>query len=254
MSLGRHLIELRNRLYRSALAVLAGAVAGWFLADYVFEAMRSPLAELALTQGRLASINFDRLGGAFDLKLQIAFTLGIIVSSPIWLYQIFAFFVPALSRTEKRYTFGFFLSAVPIFLAGCAAGWFVLPHIVSILAGFAPAESSSLIQANDYFTFLLKLVLAVGVGFVLPVFLVLLDFLGVLSGRTILTAWRTALLAILIFSAIATPAADVMSMFLLAVPMAVLYLAAAGVSILHDRQVERRAAQLEQQATAALRR
>jgi sec-independent protein translocase protein TatC len=254
MSLGRHLIELRNRLYRSALAVLAGAVAGWFLADYVFEAMRSPLAELALTQGRLASINFDRLGGAFDLKLQIAFTLGIIVSSPIWLYQIFAFFVPALSRTEKRYTFGFFLSAVPIFLAGCAAGWFVLPHIVSILAGFAPAESSSLIQANDYFTFLLKLVLAVGVGFVLPVFLVLLDFLGVLSGRAILTAWRTALLAILIFSAIATPAADVMSMFLLAVPMAVLYLAAAGVSILHDRQVERRAAQLEQQATAALRR
>jgi sec-independent protein translocase protein TatC len=252
MSLGRHLRELRNRLYRAALAILVGAVAGWFLADWVFEAMRAPLEEVALSQGRLASVNFDRLGGAFDLKIQIAFTVGVIVSSPVWLYQVFAFFVPALSRTERRYTFGFFFSAVPIFLAGCAAGWFVLPHIVTILAGFAPAGSSSLIQANDYFAFLLKLVLAVGVGFVLPVFLVLLDFLGVLTGRSILRSWRIALLAILLFSAIATPAADVMSMFLLAVPMAVLYLAAAGVAVLHDRRVAAVAARLEASAAASL--
>lgn len=254
MPLVEHLIELRKRLMRAALGVLVGGVAGWFLNDLVLNALRNPLLAGGKASERFSKLNFTGITSAFDVKFEIAIVLGIVVSSPIWLYQIFAFFVPALSRTEKRYTFGFFLSAVPIFLAGCAAGWFVLPHIVSILAGFAPAESSSLIQANDYFTFLLKLVLAVGVGFVLPVFLVLLDFLGVLSGRTILTAWRTALLAILIFSAIATPAADVMSMFLLAVPMAVLYLAAAGVSILHDRQVERRAAQLEQQATAALRR
>lgn len=252
MPVGRHLVELRNRLYRSALAVLVGSVAGWFLADYVFQAMQAPLAELALTQGRLASVNFDRLGGAFDLKIQIAFTVGTVISSPVWLYQAFAFFVPALTRAEKRYTFGFFFSAVPIFLAGCAAGWFVIPHIVTILAGFAPAQSSSLIQANDYFAFLLKLVLAVGVGFVLPVFLVLLNFVGVLSGRTILRSWRTALLAILVFSAIATPAADVMSMFLLAIPMTVLYLAAAAVSVVHDRRVAAVAARLEASTSASL--
>jgi sec-independent protein translocase protein TatC len=253
MPLGRHLLELRNRLGRSALAILVGAAAGWFLADFVFEAMRAPLAAVALSQGRLATVNFDRLGGAFDLRIQIAFTVGVIISSPVWLYQVFAFFVPALSRTERRYTFGFFFSAVPIFLAGCAAGWFVLPHIVTILAGFAPAQSSSLIQANDYFTFMLKLVLAVGVGFVLPVFLVLLNFLGVVQGRTILRSWRTALLAILLFSAIATPAADVMSMFLLAVPMTALYLVAASVALLHDRRVRAAAARLEAAPSASLR-
>jgi sec-independent protein translocase protein TatC len=245
MSLGRHLRELRNRLYRGALAILVGAVAGWFLADWVFEAMRAPLAEVALTQGRLASVNFDRLGGAFDLKIQIAFTVGVIISSPVWLYQVFAFFVPALSRTERRYTFGFFFSAVPLFLAGCVAGWYVLPHIVELLTRFAGAQDSSLITAKDYFDFVLKLVVAVGVAFVLPAFLVLFNAMGILTGISIIRSWRIAILAITVFTAIATPAADVMSMFLLAIPMVLLYLLAAGIAVLNDKRRARRVKTLE---------
>jgi sec-independent protein translocase protein TatC len=129
---------------------------------------------------------------------------------------------------------------VPLFLAGCAAGWFVVPHIVELLTGFAGHGDTTIIEAKAYLDFVLKLVLVTGVAFVLPVFLVLLNLVGVLSGRSILKGWRIAVLAITLFTAIATPAADVLSMLLLAAPMVVLYFAAAGVSVLHDRRVARR--------------
>lgn len=240
MSLGHHLIELRNRLYRSAVAVAIGAIFGWFASDAILAAMLAPVSAIAREQDRLSGLNFDNLTGAFDLRFQIAITVGIVVSSPVWLYQVFAFLVPGLSVKEKRYTFGFFFTAVPLFLAGCAAGAFVVPHIVAVLTGFAPEGSASLIRANDYFTFILKLVLAVGVAFVLPVFVVLLNFLGVMSAQTIRRSWRFALMGIFVFAAITTPSADLLSMFLLAVPMSVLYFAAAGVATLHDRRAERR--------------
>ncbi len=240
MSLVEHLLELRRRLFRATLGVVAGAIAGWFLADLVLAALRAPVLEIARTTGRQASINYPDITTAFDVKFEIALITGIVVSSPIWLYQIFAFLTPAFTRSEKRYVFGFFFSAVPLFLAGCYAGWYVVPHIVELLTSFAGQGDTTIIAAKGYLDFVLKLVLVTGVAFVLPVFLVLLDFAGVLTGRGILKGWRVAVLAITLFTAIATPAADVLSMLLLAIPMVVLYFAAAGVALLHDRRVARR--------------
>ncbi len=245
MTFGEHFVELRKRLFRSALGLLAGSVAGWFLAGWVLDALREPIVQIAKQQGRLAELNYDNITGAFDLKMQIAITIGVVISSPVWLYQIWAFLVPALNRKELKYGLGFFFTAVPLFLAGCAAGWFVVPHIVQLLTSFAPSQDTAFIQAKDYFDFVLKLVVAIGVAFVLPVFLVLLNFVGVLSAKSILRSWRWALLVIVLFTAIATPSADVVSMFLLAIPMVVLYFAAAGVSWLHDRRVARNAVRLE---------
>jgi sec-independent protein translocase protein TatC len=244
MTLRQHFIEVRRRIVRIAGALLLGSVAGWFLSGFVLSAMRAPIAALAQQQHRLAELNYDNITGAFDLRIQIAITIGVVLSSPIWLYQIWAFLVPALSRKELKYGLGFFLSAVPLFLAGCAAGALVVPHIVQLLTSFAPSGSSSFIQASDYFDFILKLVIAIGVAFVLPVFLVLLNFVGVLSARTIIRSWRIALLAIVVFTAIATPSADVVSMFLLAIPMVLLYFTAAGIARLHDRRVAKAAASL----------
>jgi sec-independent protein translocase protein TatC len=240
MPLVEHLLELRRRLFRATLGVAVGAVVGWFLADTVLSALRQPVLEIARTQGRQASINFPTITSAFDVKFEIALLTGVVISSPIWLYQLFAFLTPAFTGREKRYVFGFFFSAVPLFLAGCAAGWFVVPHIVELLTGFAGHGDTTIIEAKAYLDFVLKLVLVTGVAFVLPVFLVLLNLVGVLSGRSILKGWRIAVLAITLFTAIATPAADVLSMLLLAAPMVVLYFAAAGVSVLHDRRVARR--------------
>jgi sec-independent protein translocase protein TatC len=131
---------------------------------------------------------------------------------------------------------------VPLFLAGCAAGWFVMPHIVVLMTGFAPTASASLLDAPTYFSFVLKLVLVVGVAFVLPVFLVLLDFVGVITAAGILRSWRIAAMLIVLFTAVATPAADVMSMLLLAIPLVALFFLAAGVAWIHDRRAARRLA------------
>jgi sec-independent protein translocase protein TatC len=242
MSLGQHLLELRKRLFLAAGGIAVGAVIGWFLSGFVWDALRIPVLTIARAQNRDAVINYPDITSAFDLKLQIAFYLGLVISSPMWLYQIFAFFMPALSRTEKQYTFGFFFTAVPLFLAGCAAGWFVLPHVVELMTSFAPADDAAFINAKDYFQFVLKLVLAIGIAFVLPVFLVLLNFAGVISAKSIIGSWRWAILVICLFTAIATPAADIVSMFLLAIPMVLLYFTAWGVAWLHDRRAARRQA------------
>ncbi|MCS5731366.1 twin-arginine translocase subunit TatC [Herbiconiux moechotypicola] len=238
MTLAAHLREGRRRLLRAALAVLLGAVAGYLLSDAILELLRAPIA--ALAESRDASLNYDSVSAAFDLKVRIALYAGIALSSPVWLYQLFAFFVPGLTRRERRYTLGFFFAAAPLFVAGCVTGFDLFPHVVEMLASFAPSDDSTVLVASYYVDFVLKLVLAVGVAFVLPVFVVLLNFVGLLPGRAIVKGWRVAVLGILVFSALATPSADVVSMFLLAVPMAALYAAAAVVAVLHDRTVARR--------------
>ncbi|TXK17637.1 twin-arginine translocase subunit TatC [Homoserinibacter sp. GY 40078] len=266
MSLAEHLIELRRRLTRAGLAIAAGTVVGWLLYDLAWlgelleplvpgaqaaldgkgtwSAISGPVFDIATAGGadpdRIA-INFTNITGAFDVRLQVSLVTGIIISSPVWLFQLFAFFVPGLTRRERGYIFGFFFTAVPLFFAGCAAGWFVLPRIVEIMYSFVPDNATTLYEARVYLDFVLKLLLATGVAFVLPVFLVLLNFAGVLPGITILKSWRWAVIAIAVFTAIATPAGDIISMFLLALPMVLLYFAAVGVSVWHDRIVLARA-------------
>jgi len=241
MSLGAHLVELRNRLVISAIAIAVALVAGWFLSAWVWDMLRRPILQLQDT-GRVALIQYTDIGSGFDTKIQISLFIAVLIASPVWLYQIWAFIVPGLKRREKWYAIGFLGAAVPLFLAGVYAGWSLLPNIVRLMATFQPSEDAFQIEARNYLDFTLKLLLAVGVGFVLPVFLVLLNMIGVLRGKAILGSWRIALLCIILFAAITTPAADLMSMFLLALPIAVLYFAAAGIAILHDRRVDKRRA------------
>jgi sec-independent protein translocase protein TatC len=263
MSLAAHLRELRKRLFISAIAILAAAILafapwpglsaliqawlGWTdvssIAELVIAAMRQPITEIA--EQRNADLTYTTITSAFDLRMLISFTIAVVVASPVWLYQIFAFFVPGLTRREKQYTFGFFLSAVPLFLAGMAVGWLVFPHMVTLLTSFSSDQDATLLEARAYYDFVVKLMLAVGVAFVLPVFLVILNLMGIVSAASIIKSWRIAILVIVLFTALATPAADVISMFLLAIPMIALYFAAWLIAFLHDRRAERRRADLE---------
>lgn len=246
MSLGEHLVEFRRRLFLSAAVIAVAAIGGFFLADSVWAALSAPLTVVAESSDRLAQINYTSISEAFDTKLAIAMTVGVVVGSPFWLWQIWAFITPALVRREKNYALGFFSSAVPLFLAGCFAGWWVFPHVVELMTGFAPDGTTTLLTARYYLDFSVKFILAIGVGFVLPVFIVLLNFTRVLSAASILKGWRWAIVSITAFTALATPAADVLSMFLLAIPMVALYFLAALIAHLHDRRVAKKeAAELE---------
>lgn len=241
MSLGAHLIELRKRLFIAALAVVIGAVGGWLLSEwFIWDALEEPVRKVAEAQGTDTALVFPTIASAFDLRLQVAFTVGIVISSPVWLYQIFAFLVPGLNTKERKFTLAFFASAIPLFFLGCAAGWFTLPNIVKIMTSFVPDGAMSLLTAKEYIDFVLKLVIAIGIAFVVPVFIVLLNYAGILSAAAIIKSWRVAILVIVLFTAIATPSADVVSMFLLAIPMIVLYFAAWFLSHLHDRRVAKR--------------
>ncbi|QHC58605.1 twin-arginine translocase subunit TatC [Rathayibacter sp. VKM Ac-2760] len=240
MSLGSHLIELRNRLFIAAIAIAVACVIGWFLSDWVFEALKAPIGVVASTQNKEAVLNFPTITGAFDLRLQIAMTIGVVIASPVWLYQIWAFLVPGLTGKEVRYGIGFILTAIPLFLAGCLSGWFVFPHIVELLTSFTGGEAASFLDAKIYYDFVLKLVLVVGVAFVLPVFLVLLNFVGILPGKLMIKSWRIAIMVIVLFTAIATPAADPISMFMLAIPITILFFAACGIALLHDKRAAKR--------------
>ncbi|MCU1423722.1 MAG: tatC [Microbacteriaceae bacterium] len=249
MSLGQHLVEMRKRLIISGLAITLGTIGGFIVAEEVWEYLRQPILALAASQN--ASINYTSITEAFDLRVQIAFVLGILGTSPIWLYQIWAFVVPALVRKEKRYALGFFFSAVPLFLAGAYLGWIIFPRTVTLMLGFASNEDATFLTARYFLDFVIKLVLAIGIAFVLPVFLVLFNFIGILSAKAILAGWRIAVLLIVIFTALATPAADILAMVFLSVPMVVLYFAAAGVAWLHDKSVARRLASYDVPATGA---
>lgn len=239
MSLGEHLVELRRRIMFAFIAIALALVAGWFLSDTVWSFLRAPIRELE-GQGREAIIAYGDITSGFDTKMQISLFIAILLACPVWLYQVWAFIAPGLTKREKMYGFGFLGVSVPLFLGGAYAGWLVMPNIVRLMASFQPSEDAFYLTARSYLDFAVKLLLAIGVGFVLPAFLVMLNLLGVIQGKTILKGWRFAILAIILFAAIVTPAADLMSMFLLAAPIALLYFSAAGVAILHDRRVAKK--------------
>lgn len=238
MPLGGHLSEARKRLTRAAVAFVVAAVVGYLLSDSVLDVLRAPVLEIATT--RDAAINYDSITGAFDLKLKIALYLGIALSSPVWIRQILAYTSPALTRRERRFTYGFLAAVLPLFAAGCAVGVMVFPRMVELLTSFASPEDSTLLQASYYVDFVLKLVLASGVAFTLPVFLVVLNIMGVLPATTIARSWRGAVIGIVVFSALVTPAADLLSMFLIALPMTVLFGVALFIAWLHDRRQHRK--------------
>ena len=241
MSLGAHLKEFRRRLIISLIAIVLAGIIGWWASGWVFVSLQAPITQVAEASGRHVTLDFDTLGVSFDLTLQIALTIAVLIASPVWLYQVWAFVTPGLVRKERRYAIGFLAAAIPLFLVGCALGFFAMPRMVDLMLSFAPTESVSNLSARYYYDFFLKLILVSGVACVLPVILVVLNFAGVMRGVTILRGWRVALLVIVIFTAIATPASDIVSMLILAVPMLVLYFLAAGLALWNDRIRRKRA-------------
>lgn len=242
MSLAGHLIELRNRLMIAVAAIVVAMVVAYFLTDPFMELITRPVRDLAESRGEEANIEvmFTTVTGAFDLKLRMSFAIGILLAAPIWLWQIWAYIMPGLSRKEIRYTIGFLLAAIPLFFAGVTTGLLVMPNIVKLMAEFLPEGTAALYDAKYYYDFVLKLLLIVGIAYVLPVLLVGMNLAGIMSGKAILKAWRVAIVIAVVVAAIATPPADVVSTFLLAGILIVLFFAAAGLSMLFDRRRARR--------------
>lgn len=240
MPLREHLRELRRRVVLIALGLVVGAVVGWLLYDPVFHLLQQPILDVADARGDRVSLNFQGVATAFDIQVKVSLFLGVLVTAPWWIYQVWAFITPGLTTKERRYAVGFLAVAVPLFFAGAALAWWALPNAVRLLTDFAPADTTNWVDAQLYLGFVMRIVLAFGVGFLLPVVMVALNFTGLVRARTWASGWRWAVLTAFVFAAVATPTPDAVTMLAVAAPICLLYFAALGVCVLHDRRVDRR--------------
>ncbi|MDR9362868.1 MAG: twin-arginine translocase subunit TatC [Microbacteriaceae bacterium] len=246
MSLADHLRELRKRLFWIASFILVGTVGGWFLFEPVFDLLQQPILELSERQGVNATVNFGTVVSAFDLRIQVSIFLGLLVSSPFWLYQLWAFITPGLKKNERRYSVAFIASSVPLFLIGTYIAWISLPNFVVVLLGFTPEGSSNVINASEYVLFAIRVLFIFGAAFVMPVVLVLLNFIGLIEAKSIIKGWRFAVFIIAVVAALVTPTAEPISMLLLMVPLVMLYLLAVGIAYLNDRRKRKKAEKLSE--------
>ena len=247
MKLADHLRELRKRLFWMAGFILAGTVAGWFLFEPVFSLLQQPIIDLSEQRGVNATVNFGTIVSAFDLRIQVSIFLGLLISSPFWLYQLWAFVTPGLKKTERRYSIAFVFSSVPLFLIGTYIAWVSLPNFVVVLLGFTPEGSSNVINASQYVLFAIRVLFIFGAAFVMPAVLVAMNFAGLLQARSIIRGWRFAIFVIAVVTALATPTAEPISMLLLMVPLIILYFLAAGIAYLNDRRKRKKAEQLDEE-------
>ncbi|ACQ80316.1 Sec-independent protein translocase, TatC subunit [Beutenbergia cavernae DSM 12333] len=249
MALGAHLRELRRRFLLITAGLAVGMVVGWVLYPYVFDAIQAPIVAQA-EAGLDAQLNFVGVASAIDIKIKVSLFVGLVVSSPWWLYQVWAFIMPGLRSKEKRYAFGFVGAAVPLFLGGTFLAWSVLPNAVRLLTEFTPEGAANLIDASTYITFVMQFMIAFGLAFIMPLLMVLLTFIGIVRGQTWAKGWRWAVVGIFAFAAVATPTPDAISMILLALPICGLYGIALTVCLLHDRRRDRRLAEEDELAEA----
>lgn len=252
MSLSDHLREFRYRLIVSVLAAVVGMIVCAFFWRQLFDFLVEPLvvarASLAVTNpGITTALTINNYAAPFILVCGVCAVGGLIASSPIWLYQAWAYIVPALLAKEKRIALSFIGAAVPLFIFGCAVAYWVMPQGIIVMLQFTPENMGiqNLLQLDNYLGLLLQLMVVFGIGFLVPVFVVALNLVGVVTGAALKKSRMVVIFLCFVFGAAATPGTDPISMIALAVPMAVLFLIAEAICHANDRRRARKQAALE---------
>jgi sec-independent protein translocase protein TatC len=228
MSVMEHLEELRRRIIIAGVAILLGAVVGWFLYPAVLELLRDPFCEYLRDNPEVrppagCDLVFNSPVDAFLTKLKMVGFLGLIVALPVVLYQLWAFIVPGLTSREKKWSVPFILSSTLLFLLGAAFSIWTLPKALGFLLSFGGEFVVPLITFDRYLGFVTLVTLAFGVSFLFPVILVFLEAVGVLSWQRLASWRRWAILGIAIFAAVITPSGDPYTMLAMMIPMYVFY-------------------------------
>ncbi|MDF3299833.1 twin-arginine translocase subunit TatC [Streptomyces tropicalis] len=244
MPLADHLRELRNRLAKGMLAIAVVSVVVAFYSQNLMSFLMHPVPRCTKglgesTGGSCAVIAYTDLLSPFTTTVKVCFMAGVIISSPVWLYQLWAFVAPGLHKHERKYTYWFVSAAVPLFLAGAWLAYTILPISMRVLLGITPTGSANILPMDKVLDFIVRMILIFGGAFELPLLLVMLNFAGIVTGHRMAGWWRGVVMGVFVFGAVATPTTDPFGMIALAAPIVVLYFIAVGIAILNDRRRER---------------
>lgn len=243
MPLSDHLRELRSRLIKSALAIAVGMVVGWIFYPEIFGALSAPFEQAVADvkgSGRQVTLALTGVTDPFVLQIQVSALTGLILAAPIWLYQLWRFVTPGLHRHERKWALGFAAVATPLFAAGAFLAYTVLPVGLELLLGFTPDGVENIVSVDRYLSFFIRIVIVFGVGFLLPLLFILLNFAGVLTGKRLMSWWRWIIFLVFVFAAVATPTGDPINLILLAAPILLLMAGAMAIAVLNDRRRAKR--------------
>ena len=249
MSLIDHIRELRNRLFKALIGLGLGMIVGWIFFNPVWRFIERPYCKIP-QQNRLIGVHGCSLvvNGLFDgffIHLKIIFVVGLIVSSPIWFYQLWAFIAPGLYSRERRWTWAFVGAAVPLFVLGGGFAYLAMTRGLHFLLSLVPHNAVALITVDTYLGYAMAMLLIFGLAFELPLVLVMLNAAGVLTHARIRKWRRLMIFGVFAFAAVATPSPDPFSMLLLAVPCVILVELAEVFAWLNDRRRARRPSMYE---------
>jgi sec-independent protein translocase protein TatC len=244
MPLMDHLRELRNRIVKIVLALAAGMVVGYVYFDWAWTKIEQPFCRAVINGMTGCHQVGDKLviNGILDpfyLRIKVAFIVGLILTCPVWLYQIWAFIAPGLYTREKRWTFTFLGTAVPLFVGGALFGYLVMPRGLHFLLGLTPTGVVNLPTVDTYLSYAVLMLIGFGLCFLVPLFLVALNMVGILTHARFRKWRRFMIFGAFLFAGIASPSPDPITMLLLAGPCVVLIEVAEIIVYFNDRRKAR---------------
>jgi len=246
MTFFEHLVELRKRLINSLIAIGIGAFVGVYIAKYVIRFVTQPMNAALKASNLPQHLIYTHPAGGFNLLITLGIYIGVVLASPVVLYQIWLFVAPALYKHERGAISGFLFSTVFLFLAGIAFGYFVtLPYMLKFLVSFTVVSLPGIepmITVTEYFDLTLMVLLGFGLVFELPVLIFFLSIFGIVTPQFLWRNIRYAILVIAIVAAIITPTPDAMTMLIFMAPMIGLYFVGIAVSAIAVRKKNRQLA------------
>ncbi len=214
-----HLAELRGRIFKAAAAVVIGSIVAFIFRQWIFDLLVDPYERIT-NQSQLA---FFKPTEAFSLFMRLSLFGGLVLASPIVIYQIWAFVAPALTKREKRLAIPVVMILVVLFLSGIAFGYWSLQRGLGFLIDFGGDSLEPVIGGNFYLSFAMRFLLVFGIAFEFPVFLYAAAAVGVVGWRQLASGRRWAVLIIVTVGAVVTPSGDPLTLLLLSVPLYVFY-------------------------------
>jgi len=237
MALADHFRELRARLLRAITVLVLAIIVALLFYDQIFDFVTSPYtdAKTQLNPNVESKLISSDIGGPLMIQLKLCTFVAIGATSPYWLWQIWAFILPGLNPRERKWSWLFIAVAGPLFIAGMALGFYIMPKGLAVLIGFTQTDVTNLVDVGRLIGFMTQMLLVFGLAFEIPLFVVMLNLVGVLPGRVLGRYRPWIVLGTFVFAAIATPSTDPFSMLFLAVPMLVLF----GISEVITRAIDR---------------